>query len=102
MLWGGNLVSGHIITMIASKFRDKKEEISMSTKVIAVWLILLTAWVVWGDFNQHKNLQLRNNRVDIRKQKFENVDANLKALREYINGPLRDELNEMKGYLHKH
>jgi hypothetical protein len=99
---GRNPASGHIKTMIASKSRDKKEEISMSTKVITVWLILLTAWVGLNYITQDTNRQERNLGVQIRNQKFENIDANLKSLEQYINGPLRDELNEMKKYLHKH
>jgi hypothetical protein len=81
----------------------------MSTKVITVWLILLTAWVVFGDMFRHENLELRNKRVEIRKQKFEEIDANLKylkaeteTLRQHINGPLNDSLNEMQKYSHKH
>jgi hypothetical protein len=95
--------------MIASKSRDKKEEISMSTKGLTVWLILLTAWVGFNDISRYWNKQERNLNVLIRKQKFENIDANLKSLNtnlksleEFVNGPLRDKLDEIAKYSHKH
>lgn len=52
----------------------------MSTKVITVWLILLTAWVGFSEMAQYRNLQVRNSQLEIRKEKFENFDANLKSL----------------------
>jgi cell division protein FtsB len=88
--------------MIASKSRAKKEEISMSTKIITVWLILLTAWVGFSEVSEYENLQVRKSATEIRQQKFEDIYANLKSLEQFINGPLRDELNEIKKYLHKH
>lgn len=88
----------------------------MSTKVLTVWLILLTAFVGVTEFYQHRNLELRNankqgrtekfaeidQNFEIMNQNFEHVDANTKSLERYLNGPLRDELNEIKKYLHEH
>ena len=74
----------------------------MSNKLITIWLILLTAWVVWNDVERHKNLEIRRSATIIRKQKFDDIEAAFKSFEKYINGPLRDELNEMKKYLHKH
>ena len=88
--------------MIASKSRDKKEEISMSTKVITVWLFLLTAFVGVSECSYHQNLQLRNTNTVLRNQRFENIEANLKSLEQFIDGPLTDKLNEIAKYSHKH
>lgn len=74
----------------------------MRTKVITVWLILLTAWVVFSEITQHNNLELRQSNTVNRNQRFENIDANLKSLGEFINGSLRDELNEIRKYSHEH
>jgi len=74
----------------------------MSNKIITVWLILLTAWTAFNVWSESSNRELRNRGVLIREQKFDNIHTEFKSLEEYINGPLRDELNEMKKYLHKH
>ncbi len=74
----------------------------MSTKVIIVWLTLLTAWIAFDSIDQHKNIQVRKTQLTIRNQKFENIEANFKRLDKFLNGPLKDELNEIKKYLHKH
>ena len=81
----------------------------MSTKIIFIWLILLTAWVVWSGYSEYENLQLRKSNTMYRNQKFKDIDANLeyldsslKSLEKYVNGPLRDGLNELGKYSHKH
>jgi cell division protein FtsB len=81
----------------------------MSTKVITVWLILLTAWVGFNDIARHRNLQVRQSNTANRNQRFENIeanlkslDANLKSLEQFINGPLRDKVNEIGKYLQEH
>ncbi len=92
-----------------------------------IWIVLLTLWVAFDAWTDHNNLQLRNERTIYRdavrdnqaefnehQQEFNKevrkiVNANAKqsdeqhkALTDYINGPLRDELNEMRTWLHKH
>ncbi len=88
----------------------------MSSKIMIVWLILLTAWVGFDAWNDHKNLQLRNRAVKIRAEKFEEIDGNFetvngnfesldarfKSLVKYINGPLKDEIARVNKYSHKH
>jgi hypothetical protein len=88
----------------------------MSTKILTVWLILLTVFVGATEFYRHKNLELRNSNkqgriekfaeidqnFEIMNQNFERVDANMRSLEQYLNGPLRDELKEIKRYLHEH
>ena len=74
----------------------------MGTKVITVWLILLTAWVGFNDISEYMNLQVRIRATEIRKQKFENIDASLKSLEQFVNGPLRDKVNEVAKNSHKH
>jgi hypothetical protein len=74
----------------------------MSTKGLTVWLILLTAFVGITECSHHENLQLRNRNKVLRNQRLENIEANLKSLEQFINGPLTDKLNEIAKYSHKH
>jgi hypothetical protein len=71
----------------------------MSNKGITIWLILLTAWVGITDLAEHNNLKVRNRQTEIRNQRYENLGN---SLEQYLNGPLREELNEIKKYMHEH
>jgi len=74
----------------------------MSNKLLTVWLILLTAFIVWTAEEESDNKQLRNKyrveSIEDRKVLKNNVDS----LYKYINGDLRKELDEIHSWLHKH
>ena len=73
-----------------------------------VWIVLLTVWVIFQSNHSHSNWRSRDNSEAIENltetvNKNVNIDnERYNKLIEHINGPLRDELNEMRKYLHKH
>ncbi len=71
----------------------------MSNKVITIWLILLTAFVIFSEWSERENLQLRNRNTEIRDQKYKELT---KSLDEALNGRLKEQLAKIKSYLHKH
>ena len=74
----------------------------MGNKGLTIWLIILTIFVGINYFAERDNLQIRNKNTLERTQKFEEIETRFKRLERHLNGPLREELNQIKKYLHKH
>jgi hypothetical protein len=82
-------------------------------KLIIVWLVLLTGWVGIQEWQQYTNLQISNSNTQIRKQRYEEIvngfesvqevmDERFAGLEEYINGPLREQLEWVGERAHEH
>ena len=74
----------------------------MSNKGITIWLILLTTYIGYTEFTMVAYQEKGNSNLEIRKQRFENIDARLKNLETYINEAINSRFEHNEKYLHSH
>ncbi len=78
----------------------------MSNKGITIWLILLTTYIGYTEFGLFAHQEKQNSNLEIRSQRFENIDTRFKSLETYLNENLKPNIvarfEHNEKYLHSH
>jgi hypothetical protein len=67
-------------------------ETDLNNKVITIWLVLLTVWVVGNDFLSYRAAEFRVQRYEAIEESFERVQSQFESLTEYVKGHLREQI----------
>lgn len=71
----------------------------MQNKGIVIWLALLSAYILWQDFQHYNNYEVRNNNVEARKEIYANTKERFEALETYLKGPLNERISHIEKFL---